>query len=297
MLKNSAEVFHIASLRVLKTLQFLFAREHTMEELIEKLAGIGREECDYFIVSKYINTCKFCGLDIQKLGGKYMLINLPFGMRFSAKESKLIYEIKQCCDKLKSSKLSKFIENFIKRLHLPFYKSDNGLLSSPNYKTIKSFERACKTNSRIQLSYYGGSHCICTPYDIKVVDGRVVLYVMDHHEIIEVDPSSVSSIIFVVKNPSEKVKKDNENLTFDNSAVFELYGAMAGGYQLRENEQMINFGTDRAVILCKYEDKETLLRRLMRYDTSCKLLKPNSYVTEFKKMIDDTLKNYEQDNG
>ena len=82
-----------ASLRVLQTLLCLFEQDLTMNELIQKLNSNGFGHFNNFVLSKYINTCKSCGIDIQKIKNRYTIVNFPIGMRFSAEEGELLYEI------------------------------------------------------------------------------------------------------------------------------------------------------------------------------------------------------------
>ena len=78
------------------------------------------------------------------------------------------------------------------------------------------------------------------------------------------------------------------------TVIFEIKGSLAKRYQPRENEQITHFKNNGSIIITnRYEDKKQLLHRLMRYDSSCKVLKPKAYVAEMQEMIANTLKNYE----
>ena len=69
---NSATIGKInqASLKVLKILSLLFKKNMTMNELVDAMNDNGLGPCNNFVVSKYINTCKSCGIDIQKINNK-----------------------------------------------------------------------------------------------------------------------------------------------------------------------------------------------------------------------------------
>ena len=61
MIKESLKK-NLSSMQVLKTLQVLLEGNFTMQELIKKLNQ--NEETPVFnnsVISKYINTCRFCG--------------------------------------------------------------------------------------------------------------------------------------------------------------------------------------------------------------------------------------------
>ena len=70
MIKESLKK-NLSSMQVLKTLQVLLEGNFTMQELIKKLNQ--KEETPVFnnsVISKYINTCRFCGIDIPKIHNK-----------------------------------------------------------------------------------------------------------------------------------------------------------------------------------------------------------------------------------
>lgn len=286
---NSIGKINIASLRVLRTLLCLFEENLSMKDLIARLNQAQSGTYNNFVVSKYINTCKSCGIDIQKIGDKYTIINFPLGMKFSAEETKLIYELKLYSENLQTSKTGDIISKFINKLHLTFFKASNGLPSSSNFRIIKMFEKACRAKCKIQIIYNDKSYYNCFPKDIKVVNGKIVFHTFSSDELKKINPDDIMDIRIIDQKEAEQ--------SFDNVAVFELYGSLARRYQLRENEQMIGIKDNGAItILNKYEDKDTLLHRLMRYDSSCKIIKPASYVKEMRKLINNTIKNYKKSN-
>lgn len=287
MFKKDSKI-NIASYRCLQTLLCLFDKSLTMNELIETLDNDAYGEFNNFIASKYINTCKSCGIDIQKIDGKYTLINFPFVVKITPEEAELIYEIKQNSELIKSDKVEKNINSLINKLHLNHYKATNGLKSSQNNKIIKLFEKALCANSNIELLYYSGETECCYPSDIFVKDGKVYFKVKTEYGIKEIDPDEILNVNLTDKSV-RKTKTESDGI------IFELTGKLAKRYQPRENEQIIKFKNNgNIVVLNRFEDHTTLLHRLMRYDSLCKVLKPQSCVEEMKNMIEKTLNNYSE---
>ena len=63
---------NISSMQVLKTLQVLLQGNYTMQELVSILNENENEHLfNNSVISKYINTCRYCGIDIQKIHNKY----------------------------------------------------------------------------------------------------------------------------------------------------------------------------------------------------------------------------------
>lgn len=284
-MSSIAKKVNNSSLRVLQTLMCLFEQDLTMNELIQKLNTSGFGSFNNFVISKYINTCKSCGIDIQKIKNKYSIVNFPIGMKFSSDEGELLYEIKQFSESLKVDKTEKIISNFLNKLHLPFFKTNSGLLSSKNYRIVKLFEQACTNKCDIRIIYKDNSFFECSPTDIKIRDERIVFNIANKKESEEIDIDDIVDIKFL-----EQKNECNSQIT---TVLFELRGQLAKRYQLRENEQIIQVKNNGNIVIAnKYEDKNALLRRLLRYDSFCKIIRPLSYVEEMKKIISDSLKNY-----
>ena len=82
---------NISGMQVIKTLQVLLEGSYTMSELVDILNR--NEEDQVFnnnVISKYINTCRYCGFNIIKIHNKYILTKIPFGLEFSLREIELI---------------------------------------------------------------------------------------------------------------------------------------------------------------------------------------------------------------
>ncbi|MBR2069237.1 MAG: hypothetical protein IJ877_05690 [Candidatus Gastranaerophilales bacterium] len=76
-----------------------------------------------------------------------------------------------------------------------------------------------------------------------------------------------------------------------NEIIFELYGNLAKRYLLKKEERVIKAKKDSLVIASGAKDKEALFKRLLRYDTLCKVLFPKTEVNSFNKLIDKAIMN------
>ena len=87
---------NISGMQVLKTLQLLLEDNYTMSELIERLNK--KEKRPIFnnhVVSKYINTCRYCGFEIHKIHNKYFVAKLPFGLEFTSLDLDLLAKLQE----------------------------------------------------------------------------------------------------------------------------------------------------------------------------------------------------------
>ena len=283
---NNLRKINIASYRVLKTLLLLFEKDMTMNELVEALDADGSGTYNNFVVSKYVHTCKSCGLDIQKIDGKYCLVNFPFRIKFTPEETKLVFELQTCSEALKSKSQDKSMQSLLEKLHLPFFKSGVGFKSSENYLIVKLFEKAMAAESDVLLTFKDGSQKQCTPADIVMDNDKILLRVVSDNGVVDIYPDKLAN----VKPTNKSARKTKIS---GSEVIYELKGKLAKRYQLRENEQILKFKPDGTIVITnKFEDKTKLLHRLMRYDALCKIVKPQEYVDDFKKMINDALGNY-----
>ena len=277
-----------ASYGVMCTMLSLFEKNLTMPELIASISKLyPGVEFNNFVASKYVNTCKSCGFDIQKINGKYSFVNFPVGKKFTDNEALLAYQLEEFSEDLKPSQINKDVNSFFEKLHFIIgYKASNGLKSSINRRIMKLYEKARDAKCNIRIFYDDGKEEECFPKEVCVSDeGKILLRTSTQKGLQEIDPDNIIDIKITEKT-------NNETEPYE-EVVFELKGKLARRYQLRENEQIVKIKKeDDIVISNKYEDKTHLLRRLMRYDSSCKLLKPKEYVQDFKDMLNDTLKNY-----
>lgn len=98
------------------------------------------------------------------------------------------------------------------------------------------------------------------------------------------------------KIPMDDVVKvletENKIFLFDTKeTIFELHGKLAKSYLLKEDERIIDFTKDKIVIANHSKDKEALFKRLLRYDTLCKITFPKTDVVYFNNMIEKSLAN------
>lgn len=280
-----AKKMNIASYRVLKTLLCLFHNNLTMSELVTRLEQSGYGPYNNYIVSKYIHTLKTCGIDIQKIQNRYCIINFPLGMKFSSTDTQLLYDIKLKSEKISLDDMRFTIGRFFDKIHLSFYKSGIGLLSSPNFNVIKHLEQAHKTNTEVILTYEDDKKEECFVRDIKVLNGKYYFVAVNKNGAKEINPDQIYNVELL--NKKSKIEYSNLNVTF------ELRGRLAERYQLRENEHIIKYKENAIVILNEYEDRNVLIQRLLRYDSSCKVIGPVDFLMEFKSVVQNSLANYD----
>ena len=281
---------NLSCIQVIKTLQLLFQGNYSMSELIDKLNA--NEPDSIFnnsVVSKYINTCRFYGIEIPKINNKYYVAHVPFGMELSLEEIELFNRLESVITMEFPSKCSKIYKEFIRKLSRF---SDKNIVKVSNdciHISYEIFEKAVAKKRKVKLLFKNQTVCECIPLQIVETDKKRYFKVYYKKErMIDINRLSgleVTDNKFVSSYGGEQ------------SVIFRLTAPLAQRYEPREGENT-NMNADGSLdVINRTEPKEILFSRLMRYDTKCEIISPKSYRAEFQQMINDTLKNYEDLNG
>lgn len=99
----------------------------------------------------------------------------------------------------------------------------------------------------------------------------------------------------------EEIRQLPQKSKYDNimtPVMFKLKGRLAKGYNLYDNEKFVEnseYQDEDSIIVANYEDdKEYLLKRLLRYGEYCEAVYPKSFRNKFIQTVKETLLNYEK---
>lgn len=278
-----------SSMQVLKTLQLLLEDNYTMTELIRKLNANEKEPVfNNSVVSKYINTCRFCGLDIPKIHNKYFVASLPFGIDLSARELDLIEELQEAVKNTMSVKADEAFGDFIGKLSKYSNKKIIRVEPKTKQQAFELFDRAIAEKRKVLLLFRAKAVFECIPLRIVEKKGKTCFNVIHDGKEKTISAERISGL---------EIMDRRFKLPDNNSAqevVFKLKGGLAERYSLKENEELDKKELPESItVINRGENKEDLFARLLRYDSSCEILQPAHYREEMKGLIKEMLKNYE----
>lgn len=278
---------NISGMQVIKTLQLLMEDNYTMIELTEKLNE--KEKTPVFnhsVVSKYINTCRYLGIDIPKIHNKYFVAKVPFGLDMSGRDIELIEHLLNTANSKLPHKQSKFFNNFIDKLN----KYSNKDVARVENKTVdltyELFNKAIQEKRRIVLMFRAKALMECIPVEIVEHKGKTAFKVIHENKerFISVERISGLEILGRRFTPEEHQGQ---------TVIFKLTGELAQRYSLREHEEEIAQSLPDYITISNHgENKEELLSRLLRYDRNCEIISPKSYRDDIKSMLNSMLANY-----
>ncbi len=286
MAKKLSQKKNLSSMQVIKTLQVLLEGNFTMSELIEKLNQ--NEEEPVFnnsVISKYINTCRYCGIEIPKIHNKYFVTSMPFGLELTNTDINLLESMQNLVKNEMTSKYNKLFNSFVEKLNRYSNKKIARVEKATYQLTSELFENAVTDKRKIQLMLKNRVIMECIPIKITEVKGKTYFNVFYKNRERMIDSARVSGL--------EVMKQKFLQNFNDESVIFLIRDDLAARYDLRENEQYTK--TDRIgwkAISNRGENKEVLLSRLLRYDNKCEIVSPQSYRDEMKQILNDALNNY-----
>lgn len=285
--KKEAAKKNQSSMQVLKTLQLLLQDNYTMAELISKLNENENDSIfNNSVVSKYINTCRYCGIEIPKIHNRYFVASLPFGLDLSSRELDLLDELHFAVTNLLPKSSEKVFDTFINNLSKFCNKRIMRVEPKTMEKVFKMFEAAANEQRKVRLMFRAKAVFECAPLGIVEKKGKKCFHVIHKGKEKSISSERISGIEIV----EEKFEHKNNG-----EVVFRLKGALAERYSLREHEKIVTNELPKSIVVSnKGESKEALFSRLLRYDTCCEILYPVEYREEMKQLLDEMLKNYEE---
>lgn len=280
---------NISSMQVLKTLQLLLEDNYTMADLIKKLNMNEPEPIfNNSVISKYINTCRYCGIEIPKIHNKYFVANLPFGMDLEVKDLDLLEKLQLAAENKLPKKSSQVFDNFITRLNKYSNKSIIRVEKNTEDLTHEIFDKAIREKRRVKLMFRAKSTLECIPVSMSEKNGKTFFDIYYKGKEKSIDTVRVSGIEVLDKRFTELENPEQV-------VIFRLMGDLANNYSLREHEKMVNDSRPQSITISnRGENRKVLLARLLRYDKSCEIEYPLNARAEMREMLNKMLNNYEE---
>lgn len=287
-----------AGLRVLELLKVVANRPVSSAALLtileNKTENIYRKE----VINKYLNTLKLVGLNVEKIKGKYVLLDSIEKTDFCEKDLALILFLKDYIKKLHNET---FKDNFYEAFQIlertfstktknliksktikPYVPGQNVVLKDEN---VKKYEKYCKELLKTIILYKEDSTASAKSYTVsplKVVykKGKAVFvgYCNEESDYKE----------FIIDNILESKQTPQKSASnYPSSVTFKLKGRLKDSYVLKEEEKIIQYGSDFIVVSNKIEDRTLLVKRLLRYYDKCEILYPKECRQKMVRLIEE----------
>ena len=285
MVSKISQKKNLSSMQVIKTLKVLLQGNFTMHELIKKLNENEKEPVfNNSVISKYINTCRFCGIDIPKVQNKYYIASMPFGLELSFADIELL---KQMQVVIKNDTTTNFIKKFDKLIEKlnRFSKTKIAKINKDEFNfSFELFEQAVAKKRKIKLLFKNRVVQECIPLNISQI-GNKTFFNVYNKRIRQIDINRLSGVSLSDNSFTEKYNGSQV-------VVFKLKDGLAKRYEARENEAVQQCPDGTILVTNRNENEELLISRLLRYDDKCEVIQPKMFREKFKNVVNDILKNY-----
>ena len=278
---------NISGMQVIKTLQLLLEDDYTMAQLIEKLNANEKESIfNNSVVSKYINTCRYCGIDIPKIQNKYFVAKLPFGLNLSKRDIELIEKLQMTAVEKLTNKPIKELNSFLNKINKFSNKNIIKVEKDTLDLTKEYFYNSIEEEREVLLLFRTKEMVKCKPLDFVVHKGKNCFKVLYDNKVKNVIIDRLVGLKILGKYFKAEAE---QGLT----SKFKVTGALAERYSMREHEEQTENKFPEYILITNHgEAKDELFSRLLRYGKHCEVTSPQSYRYEMKSILDEMLVNY-----
>ena len=284
----------------------LYKNEATYEDIINIFGYGPKGDKQNVMLNKFLNSLRIFGIKIEKRNNKFIMQNMPFSIDFDYNDLKALSIFEKLSKNITNEKIKSEFQQFLKYIKIHFdsntsLKYKNILENNSNdysfyHENLREQILECveciNLNFKIRLKYFNMKgeeiECYCTPKEIIYDNKQAYLKIYKQKENV-IDNVKISSIINIEYLPTIKTEQANTM-----TVAFRLKGRLAKAYTLKEGEKISEYGKDGSILIINQNEPiDTLLARLMRYDSNCIIERPKFLKAQMKKLINDTLKIYE----
>lgn len=307
-MKKISEKYNEACIKIFDMLKLLSGGTAKYKDIIELFNPDEANPVSgaHVILNKYLNTLKIFGINIHKSKSMYYLQNSFFSLNLNENEIKMLQLLKTTGECLSSAKQKELFDSFIRDIEIRLTSSSRELLADSSddknnalseyfakYKDIiEKCESYCQENHKIEVSFTQDNKdykVICHPREITYVNNKAYLSVFNHlsRQVFDVPVDSIKLI--------KQMPMVSPGCEVGMTVVYEIRNNLAKAYKLKEWETTDGkFDKDGWLKIVNHRECfDDLIKRLMRYDSSCRVVSPKNFRELMVSSIDDTLANYE----
>lgn len=292
-------------IRILEVLKILLEKDISKQELIERIKSNSLFENVYtneaFI--KYFNTLEILGVEMDKNKRIYAIKKALSTIQITKEEKEvllgIILHIKKLHNKDNESILNEIFSRTLKFIDIEDKSEFENAINADvvnSISTIDNFMSSLKSflaeEQQISLSYKKNETAIDSiVVELKEIiekNGEIILVCYD--AIRGRNRKILASSVVSIKQLPRKIS----NKEYLNTVVFRLYGRLASSYKLKKSEKLVDFSSDCITVSNAAEDKDVLLKRILKYGENCEIIQPKSVREDFVIMTDNILKNLQE---
>lgn len=275
-----------AGYRVLEILKELVHHPLSLPDLLLCIEETTDENFRQELILKYINTLRLLDLNVIKVNKKYCLQNSIEKIHYNRQDISLFLFLKEYSKKINHETLKDNLIEILQFIERTFSKNTKKLVTSKKISAyhlkksleirdtnIEKFEKYCEDKQKIDIIYnYETKNQIfyrLAPIKVIYKKGKAVLVTYDAAD-------NCYKEFFAENIITSKQSPQKQPSNFSASVLFKLKNRLAKSYRLKPDETVLEYTNDYMLISNKTEDKELLIKRLLRYYNECEIIYPEA---------------------
>lgn len=259
------------------------------------------------VLYKYFNTFKLLGLNVVKENKLFSLEKAPISINFSQKEIEGMKLLLEYANAIYSQNSKAEIQNLIKNLcncsqNCSFENLKN---SSDNEKKLKNlipykhnpnllnkFRLLCKEKQKISFSYFNQHLNQKQKFKVEPEE-TIVTPVGCILKAYNPDIGESQNFYIEAIEDLNQLPVMSKPINAKTTVIFALKGRLAAAYELKQGEKITKKETNYLVVTNSEEDKDLLIKRLLRYGKACEILYPKAFRKKVLSELEKILQNYQ----
>lgn len=279
-----------SGVKIFLIIEILFSSPKNIEEISNKLLEYNIK-ADKKTVSKYLRTLKLFGFEIEKINGRFQVLNSPLMIKQKNSGAEIIFLLMEYFFEKENVEYEilkrKFKNIFDVEENLKIKNSIEKTLqlSQSAKKNLELINNLIKKNKTEINAKYKGKKLKLTIKEIKFAKNGVFLFAKD---------KNLKNSHHIKINNLENIKPDKtKNLKFKikEGINFKIKENLIKNYILKRGE-IANYINNEAIITNTYEEKEEIFSRLLKYGTKAEILTPEREKRQFIQKLKSLIEHY-----
>ncbi len=279
-----------SGVKIFLIIEILFSSPKNIEEISNKLLEYNIK-ADKKTVSKYLRTLKLFGFEIEKINGRFQVLNSPLMIKQKNSGAEIIFLLMEYFFEKENVEYEilkrKFKNIFDVEENLKIKNSIEKTLqlSQSAKKNLELINNLIKKNKTEINAKYKGKKLKLTIKEIKFAKNGVFLFAKD---------KNLKNSRHIKINNLENIKPDKtKNLKFKikEGVNFKIKENLIKNYILKRGE-IANYINNEAIITNTYEEKEEIFSRLLKYGTKAEILTPEREKRQFIQKLKSLIEHY-----
>lgn len=279
-----------SGVKIFLIIEILFSSPKNIEEISNKLLEYNIK-ADKKTVSKYLRTLKLFGFEIEKINGRFQVLNSPLQIKQKNSGAEIIFLLMEYFFEKENVEYEilkrKFKNIFDVEENLKIKNSIKKTLqlSQSAKKNLELINNLIKKNKTEINAKYKGKKLKLTIKEIKFAKNGVFLFAKD---------KNLKNSRHIKINNLENIKPDKtKNLKFKikEGVNFKIKENLIKNYILKRGE-IANYINNEAIITNTYEEKEEIFSRLLKYGTKAEILTPEREKRQFIQKLKSLIEHY-----